>query len=140
MVSLCRVLGLSRSGYYAWLDRTESQRTREDRRLLVEIRVIHRESRGIYGSPRVTEELRARGLPCSENRVARLMRQAGIRSKTIKRFRVTTDSGHHLPVAPNVLNRRFTVDRPNEVWVSDITSSRPDLQNCCHELTRNRRV
>ena len=121
VISLCRVLELNRSGYYAWLNRLESRRAQEDQRLLAEIRVIHRESRGTYGSPRVTEELRARGLPCSENRVARLMREAGIRSKTVKRFRVTTDSGHQLPVAPNILNRRFTVDRPNEVWVSDIT-------------------
>lgn len=118
---MCRVLGLNRSGYYAWRDRPESQRSRANRRLVVEMAVIHRQYDRRYGSPRMAEELCERGLPCGRHRVARLMRQAGIRAKAPRRFRVTTDSDHTRPVASNVLNREFIVSRPNEVWASDIT-------------------
>lgn len=116
-----RVLGLSRSGYYVWLKRPESERSRRNRSLGSQIRRIHQRSRRTYGSPRVTDALREEGLPCSRHRVARLMRQQGIRAKTARKFRVTTDSTHHLPVAPNHLNREFAVSRPNVAWVSDIT-------------------
>ena len=116
-----RVLGLSRSGYYAWLKRPESERSRRNRSLVSQIRRVHQRSRRTYGSPRVTDALREEGLPCSRHRVARLMRQEGIRAKTVRKFRATTDSKHHLPVAPNRLNREFAVSRPNVVWVSDIT-------------------
>jgi putative transposase len=118
---MCRILQVSRSGYYAWLSRPESRRSFENRRLLSQIRMIHDRSRRLYGSPRITAELRAEGFGCGENRVARLMRLHGIRARTAPKFKVTTDSKHNLPVAPNLLNRQFTVDRPNAVWVSDIT-------------------
>jgi transposase InsO family protein len=121
VTSLCCALGLKRSGYYSWRDRPESRRSRENRRLVVEMRVIHRQYDRRYGSPRMAEELRSRGLRCGEHRVARLMRQAGIRAKAPRRFRVTTDSGHQLPVAANVLNQAFSVSQPNAVWASDIT-------------------
>ena len=118
---MCRVLGVSRSGYYAWLVRPESERSRRNQSLLSEICLVHHRSRRSYGSPRVTDDLRVSGLCCSEHRVARLMRQHGIRAKTVRKFRVTTNSKHAFPVAPNLLDRQFAVSRPNAVWVSDIT-------------------
>ncbi len=118
---MCEVLKISRSGYYSWLSRPESERHQANRRLLSEIRMVFERSRKTYGSPRVTFELRAQGVLCSENRVTRLMREAGIRAKSKRKYRVTTDSKHNLPVAPNLLNRQFTIDRPNSVWLSDIT-------------------
>jgi len=118
---MCEVLGVSASGYYAWMDRPESCRSRANRELLMQIRLIHRRSRETYGSPRVTEELHDRGVSCGENRVAELMRRHGIRGQGKRKYRSTTDSRHQLPVAPNILNRQFVVDRPNAVWVSDIT-------------------
>lgn len=92
-----------------------------NRRLLSDIRMVHERSRRTYGSPRVTAELHAQGVGCSENRVARLMRLNGIQSKRRRKYRVTTNSKHNHPVAPNLLAREFTVDHPNAVWVSDIT-------------------
>lgn len=121
VTALCHALDLTRSGYYAWRNRPVSRRVYENERLMAEMQVIHRQYKGRYGSPRMTAELRSRGLPCGEHRVARLMRQSGIRAKAPRRFRVTTDSQHRLPVAPNLLNRSFAVARPNEVWASDIT-------------------
>ena len=112
---------MSRSGYYSWLSRCESERSQANRRLLSDIRMVHDRSRKTYGSPRVTAELHAQGVCCGENRVARLMRENGIRSKRRRKYRVTTNSKHNLPVAPNLLARQFTVDCPNAVWVSDIT-------------------
>lgn len=118
---MCRVLGVSRSGYYAWRTRPESARSIANRRLLVAIRGIHSQSDRTYGSPRVTDELRSRGYVCNEKRVARLMRVDGLVPKTVKKFRVTTDSAHVFPVYPNVVGRRFTAERPNQLWLSDIT-------------------
>lgn len=118
---MCEVLKVSRSGYYSWLSRPESERHKTNRRLLSEIRMVFERSRKTYGSPRVTFELIESGIPCSVNRVAHLMREAGIRAKSKRKYRVTTDSKHNLPVAPNLLNRQFTIDRPNSVWLSDIT-------------------
>ena len=118
---MCEVLKVSRSGYYAWLSRGESEGSKENRRLLTEIRMVHERSRKTYGSPRVTAELHAQGVGSGENRVARLMRLNGIRAKRRRKYRATTNSKHNLPVAPNLLAREFTVDRPNAVWVSDIT-------------------
>lgn len=118
---MCEVLKVSRSGYYSWLNRSESERSKAGRRLLCEVRMVYGRSRKRYGSPRVTFELNESGVSCSVNRVARLMREAGIRAKTKRKYRVTTNSNHNLLVAPNLLNRQFTMDRPNEVWLSDIT-------------------
>lgn len=119
---LCKTLQVSRSGFYAWLDRPESGRARANRELDQLIHGIFDESRGIYGSPRVFRTLRHRGLSCGENRVARLMRSAGLRSKTRRRFRVkTTDSNHSFPIAPDLVGREFRVAAANQVWVSDMT-------------------
>lgn len=118
---LCRVLGVSRSGYYAWCRRPVSRRAQANRRLLVAIRVAHAASRGTYGSPRIHAELCAQGEPCGRHRVARLMRQHGIRAKQARRFRVTTDSAHGRPVAPNLLARRFDAPGINRRWVTDLT-------------------
>ncbi len=121
MAWMFQVLDVSPSGYYAWLRRPESRRSRDDRRLLVEIRAIHRESRRTYGSPRMHRELRERKYECGRHRVARLMRQDGLKGTHRSKFRVTTDSEHKWPVAPNRLGRRFEVDTPDTVWAGDIT-------------------
>jgi len=121
VVVLCRVLEVSVSGYYAWSRRPESSRSREDRRLSVEIRSIHEKSKHRYGSPRVHDELTEGGERCSRKRVARLMTQEGLRAREPRKFRRTTDSGHAHPVAPNHLDRRFNVAHPNRVWVGDMT-------------------
>ena len=118
---MCKLLEVSRSGFYAWVGREESGRSRADRELLEKIREIHQESRRIYGAPRIHRELRAQGIRCGQKRVARLMREAGIRGKVRRKFRTTTDSNHSQPVAPNLLAELGEVDRPNQVWVADIT-------------------
>ena len=118
---MCRALAVSAAGYYAWRDRPESRRSVRNRALLSAIRVIHRESRETYGSPSIWDALIKQGHDVGEHRVARLMRQDGIRAKTIKKWRATTQSQHRLPVAANTLNRQFTVESPNRVWAGDIT-------------------
>jgi putative transposase len=119
---LCEVLGVSRSGYYAWHDRPPSPTAVRRERLVAQIRVAHAEARSVYGSPRVHRELEARGVACCENTVAKLMRAHGLRSKAARRFVVrTTDSRHGRPVAENVLARDFDPDRPDTAWAADIT-------------------
>src|SRR5687767_9492642 len=119
---LCRVLSVSQSGYYAWLGRAESQRASENRALLVEIRAIYASSRRCYGAPRIHRELRdACGSRVGRHRVARLMRADGLRGRCRRRYRVTTDSNHHDPIAENRVARKFETDRPNRVWVGDVT-------------------
>ena len=118
---MCRALAVSATGYYAWKDRPESRRARHNRLLLSEIRVIHRESRETYGSPSIWDALIKRGHGVGEHRIARLMRVEGIRAKTVKKWRVTTQSHHQFPVAENTLNRQFTVAQPNRVWAGDRT-------------------
>ena len=118
---LCRVLGVSRSGHYARHRRGEPCRVREDRRLKQEILEVHSRARGCYGTPRVEQELRRRGIRTSRKRVARLRRDLGLKAKGRRRFQGTTDSRHGDPVAPNHLGRRFEAARPDAVWVGDIT-------------------
>lgn len=118
---MCRVLRVSVSGYYAWWKRAESQRSLRNRALLTKIKVVHDQSRRLYGSPRITATLKAQGEVCNAKRVARLMRQHGIKAKTVKKFKVTTNSRHCYPVAANLLSRQFAVPCANRVWVSDIT-------------------
>lgn len=119
---MCQVLGVSRSGFYAWLKREESERSRVDRELTGEIRLIHQGSRGTYGSPRIHRQLRRQGIGCGRHRVARLMQKSGIQGRARRRFRIrTTDSNHSYPIAPNRVGRDFTARRPNELWVADIT-------------------
>jgi transposase InsO family protein len=131
IVTMCRVLQVSKAGYYAWSNRPLSARAVEDAQLVEDIKDIHRRSRRTYGSPRVHEELKADGKAHGEKRIARIMHAEGIRAKQPRRFRVTTDSNHAHPVAPNVLARQFgvhdangvrPVKRPlNQVWIGDIT-------------------
>jgi len=121
---MCRVLEVTRSGFYAWLKSVPSARARTEERLRVEVREIHEMSRGRYGSPRIHAELQARGERVSRKRVARLMSQNGLRGKKRRRFKVTTNSNHTYPVAPNVLDRKFDVDEigvADQVWAADIT-------------------
>jgi transposase InsO family protein len=118
---MCKVLGVSRSGYYSWIKRKPARRALEDKKLMEQIRLIHKKSKGTYGSLRIREELKKNYVHVSRRRVARLMKKANINNKTKKRFKFTTDSKHKFPVAPNLLNRKFTVDELGKVWVSDIT-------------------
>jgi transposase InsO family protein len=118
--TMCEVLGVSRSGYYAWRRRPRSQRDETNAALTETIRDLHEESRRIYGSPRIYAALRRRGIACGRHRVARLMREEGIRSKTKRRFRYIATKREETPAAPNRLERCFTAAHPNRVWASDI--------------------
>ena len=119
---LCGVLEVSPAGYYAWRSRPESQRSCANRELVDDIRRVHRDNCGRYGSPRIHEELKALGRGASRGRIERLMRQHGIRAIMARPRRMwTTDSRHGLPIAPNLLNRNFTADAPNRIWLADIT-------------------
>jgi transposase InsO family protein len=118
---MCLVIGASRSGYYGWKRQPQSKRQKDNEKILMEIRESHKNSQKAYGSPRITEDLQAKGTKCSENRVARLMRVNGIVAKTVKKFKATTNSKHDLPVAENLLKQNFVAEKPNTVWVSDIT-------------------
>ena len=127
---MCRVLSVSRSGYYRWRGRPESRRTIENRRLDVHIKAIFMKSKRRYGSPKITDELNDMGFPVSKNRVARRMKAAGLRSIVRRKYRATTDSKHSHPVADNLLQRDFTTDGPDKVWVSDIMYGAPRLGIC----------
>jgi transposase InsO family protein len=119
---MCRVLGVSASGDYAWRQRRPSMRQKSNEVLVECIRAIHAESHGTYGSPRVHAELVAQGIRCNRKRVERLMRVHHIQARRKKRWRPrTTDSRHSLPVAHNILNREFEAEAPNQKWVTDIT-------------------
>jgi len=119
---MCRMLGVSRSGYYDWRDRPPSARTTANLALLANVRRIQQRHQGRYGSPRMHAALRAEGHRCSRGRVERLMRRHGIRALAGRRFRpCTTDSSHYLPIAPNLLAQRFSAAAPNRVWLADIT-------------------
>jgi len=118
---LCRVLGVSRAGYYAWRDRPESLRQQQNHHLTRQIQVVHARSKGRYGAPRVHAELQAQGVVCGRQRVARLMRTAGLHGKGKRKYRVTTRSDHDHSLAQNVLARQFEVSEPNAVWAGDLT-------------------
>ena len=118
---MCKLLNVSRSGFYAWKMRPESRRSRENRVLEDRIRLSHANSHGIYGVPRIYQDLSDDGVRCGKNRVARIMRNAGIRSRTRKKFKATTNSRHNLPVAQNLLDRDFNAKAPDTAWVGDIT-------------------
>ena len=122
---MCRALEVSAAGYYAWRARPESARSVSAWTVLSAIRVIHRESRETYDSPSIWDALLKQGHRIGEHRVARLMRQDGIRAKTVKKWRATTQSQHRFPVAANTLDRQFTVEGPNRVWAGDITYGTP---------------
>ena len=118
---MCRVLKVSRSGYYAWRIRPESERSKTDRQLTRVLRRLHTESKGVYGSPKLTADLRDEGYRHGQNKVARLMRLAGLRGCPKRRFRVTTKRDPSHPVAENLLHQDFTAEAPNQRWASDIT-------------------
>ncbi len=118
---MCRVFELNASGYYRWRARKPSARDNENDRLREQIIAVHDESRRTYGSPKVYQKLRRAGELVNHKRVARLMRESGLRAKRVKKFRQTTNSRHSLPIAENVLARNFSVACPDEVWCSDIT-------------------
>lgn len=118
---MCAVMEVSASGYYAWRDRPLSERAQANQTLVEAIRGIHGQSRQTYGSPRIHAELVARGIRVGKNRVARLMRAVGIRARRKQRRKVTTDSQHPYPVAPDLLQRDFQAEAPNQKWLGDIT-------------------
>lgn len=118
---MCKIFKVRKSSYYRWLKEGPSQRWKENEKILVEIMDIFEESKESYGSPRMTMELKAKGRVIGQNKVAAMMRAADMRAKRKKNFKSTTDSKHNYPVAPNLLNQNFSVTRPGEVLVSDIT-------------------
>ena len=120
--ALCRAMGVTRGGYWSWVQRRPGPRQQANVVLLADIRRIHKGKRRVYGSPRIHDHLQKTGVRCGRKRIERLMRENDIRAKQGKKYKpVTTDSDHNLPVAPNILNRQFQRDRPNEAWVADIT-------------------
>ncbi len=118
---LCRVLGVSRSGYHAWRQRGPSARTRRDAALLAQIQVFHARSRATYGAPRIWQDLREAGVHLGQKRVARLMRAAGLVGVSRRRGRRTTIQRREAPAAPDHVRRDFTARAPNQLWVADIT-------------------
>jgi len=118
---MCRLLKVSSSGYYAWRKRPESARAKTDRELTDVIRRLHAESNGVYGSPKILQDLREEGYQCGRHKVARLMRLGGLKGCPKRRFKVTTKRDPKHPVAANLLEQDFTASRPNECWAADIT-------------------
>lgn len=121
VATLCRVLDISTSGFWAWRERAPSRRAHQDAVLLERIVGIHEQSRGIYGAPRIHAQLRQGGWRCSRKRVARLMRQAGLAGCHRRRFKITTRPRPGAALAPDLVNRVFQADAPNRLWLSDIT-------------------
>lgn len=119
--TLCEMLDVSTSGYADWKKCGGPTHWLSDEQLLALIRAVHAEYRQAYGSPRITAELKSRGIPASLERVKRLMKENGIRAKHKRRYKATTDSKHALPVAPNLLERQFVASGPEQVWTADIT-------------------
>ena len=124
VVKMCRVLKVSRGGYYAWLNRPISKRELENQQLLERIKAIYSRNRGTYGSPRITDDLHDENIKVSRQRVARIMRKNDIRAKSKKKFKITTNSNHNYKASPNLLKQNFIVDQPCKTLVSDITQVR----------------
>lgn len=119
---MCKVLGVSRSGYYKWRKTPPSERKKRREELAKRIQYHYDDNYGLYGSPKITHLLRQEGRQVGQKTVGRLMKERGLRSRTARKFRVqTTDSNHDMPVAPNLLNQQFSTMAPNKVWVTDIT-------------------
>lgn len=120
--ALCRAMNVQPSGYYAWLKRPQADRKKMDERIKAHIRASHKKSRKTYGSPRIHRDLKADGLKVGKKRIARLMREEGMRGDPPRKYKRTTDSKHNKPIASNLLNRDFhAVTAPNRVWAADIT-------------------
>jgi transposase InsO family protein len=118
---LCDVLGVSRSGFYAWKKRSPSERAKKRARLATAIAATHKKSKRRYGSPRIHRALRENGVRVSRKTVEKVMRENGIVARSKRRFRRTTDSNHAYPIAPNLLERDFEPKAPNQVWAGDVT-------------------
>jgi putative transposase len=118
---MCELLGVSKSGYYDWLNREASEQEKRRVQLTEEIRRVHIESRKLYGSPKITRQLEKKGIKVSSRTVQRIMQKESIVSKTARKFKVTTDSNHDHQIYPNLLDQNFTTDEPGKVWVTDIT-------------------
>jgi putative transposase len=118
---MCRVLGVSKSGYHAWRKRPASSRTLEEARLEIEIKAAHRRTRETYGAERLQKDLAAHGLIVGVHRIKRIRKKLGLRCRQTKKFKATTNSRHTLPVAENLLSQQFETTAPNRVWLSDIT-------------------
>ncbi len=118
---MCRVLAVSKSGYFAWRDGRDGPHRSQDRALSVQIQAIHQQSRQTYGSPRIHHELKSQGHAVGKKRVERLMKTAGIAVLPLRRHVTTTDSNHDQPIAPNLLEQNFSAAAPNQRWVTDIT-------------------
>ena len=128
----CEVLEVSPSGYHEHFARRATPHQRKhvsDDALLVHIKAIHAESKAEYGWPRVWKELIVRGIPVGKERVRKLMKLHGIKARTKRKYKATTNSNHSFPIAPNLLNRQFAVDLPNRVWTSDITYRTPSQRS-----------
>lgn len=118
---MCSVFKISRSGYYQWIRRKPSQRDKRRKRLEQQVRLVFVDSRRLYGSTKIWEALKKKGVQVSEKTIARLMKELGLKSRTVKKHKATTNSNHTQPVAENVLNQQFTSQAPNQVWMTDIT-------------------
>lgn len=119
--AMCNALSVSMSGFFSWHRGGKTSKRLTDTQLLTLIKALHAEIKGAYGWPRIWQELKARGIPAGKERIRKLMQAHGIRGRHKRRYKATTDSKHHFPVAPNVLNRQFRPDRPDQAWVTDIT-------------------
>jgi len=118
---LCRVLNVSRSGYYGWLNREPSKHAQEEARLEIEIKAAHKRTRGTFGPERLQRDLAEHGIKVGSSRVRRIRKKLKIRCKQVKKFKATTNSKHTLPLAENLLEQNFEISLPNRIWVSDIT-------------------
>jgi putative transposase len=118
---MCAVLDASRSGYYKRKNQEQSKRQKENEMLTEKIKEIYKENQGRYGSPRITAELKRRGINCNKKRVARLMKKAAIESRIFRKYKVTTQSNHNRRRSENILGGLFKTEKPNQVWTSDIT-------------------
>ncbi len=118
---MCRLLSVSRSGYYSWKNRPLSGRDQANQELLTEIKRVFEDKKSRPGSPRISRRLQEESKSASRHRVAKLMKDNGLRAKAAKKYKATTNSNHSLPVAPNLLEQNFTADAPDQKWVSDIT-------------------
>ena len=121
VAALCRVMQVTRSGYYAWRKREPGPRQLANANLLPRIKAFFERSKQTYGSPRILSDLKAEGLCCGKHRIARLMRGAGLRAIVSRKYQVTTDSRHSLPLAENLLDRDFSAPEANRKWAGDIT-------------------
>lgn len=118
---LCDVMELHRGSYYAWKNRKESKTTMENRQMVHSVKLTHAKAKGSYGARRHADELTDQGFSCGRSRAKTVMKLAGVEAKQKKKFKATTDSNHNREVFPNLVKRAFTVNRPNKIWVSDIT-------------------